>query len=85
MDREFMKSFYRNYYEDVYSEAIKEFTEYQEKQIVKYDLQAKIEEELSEKGLKLFEQFLDALADEQEILLQEMYLLGAQDRERMLR
>ena len=80
-----MKSFYRNYYEDVYSEAIKEFTEYQEKQIVKYDLQAKIEEELSEKGLKLFEQFLDALADEQEILLQEMYLLGAQDRERMLR
>lgn len=65
MDREFMKSFYRNYYEDVYSEAIKEFTEYQEKQIVKYDLQAKIEEELSEKGLKLFEQFLDALADEQ--------------------
>ena len=85
MDREFMKSFYRNYYEDVYSEAIKEFTEYQEKQIVKYDLQAKIEEEHSEKGLKLFEQFLDALADEQEILLQEMYLLGAQDRERMLR
>lgn len=45
MDREFMKSFYRNYYEDVYSEAIKDSTEYQEKQIVKYDLQAKIEEE----------------------------------------
>lgn len=85
MDREFMKSFYRNYYEDVYSEAIKDSKEFQEKQKEKYDLQAKVEEELSEKGLKLFEHLLDAFADEQDILLEEMYLLGAQDRERMLR
>ena len=35
--------------------------------------------------LQMFEEYLDAYADEQEILLEEMYLLGALDRERMLR
>lgn len=34
---------------------------------------------------QLFDTYLNACADEQEILLGEMYLLGAEDREKMLK
>ena len=42
-------------------------------------------QECSKELVELFETYLDACADEQEVLLQEVYLLGANDRERMLR
>ena len=42
-------------------------------------------QELSDDLIKAFDDYLDACADEKEILLQEMYLMGAQDREKMLR
>lgn len=88
MDRALMKSFCQNYYSDFQTEAVKNSEEYQEKRSQRYDLENKIELVLQEYGKEvvgLFEQYLDAYADEQEVLLEEIYLMGAQDREKMLR
>ena len=88
MDREFMKSFLNNYYADFQTEAVKDSAEYKERRSYRYELEKKIElllQELSKDLIKVFDDYIDACADEQEILLQEMYLMGAQDREKMLR
>lgn len=88
MDRLFMKSFLSNYYTDFQTEAVKDSAEYKEKRSHRYELEKKIEmllQELSKDLIKVFDDYIDACADEQEILLQEMYLMGAQDREKMLR
>lgn len=88
MDREFMKSFLNNYYADYQSEAVKDSEEYRKRQTKRYEIEKKFELLLQEHGeelLFLFEQYLDAYADEQEVLMQETYLMGAQDREKMLR
>lgn len=88
MDCEFVKSFLNNYYSDFQTEVVKGSKEYQEKRSRRYEIEEKFElllQELSNELTKLFEDYLDACADEQEILLQEMYLMGAQDREKMLR
>lgn len=88
MDRCFMQSFYKNYYMNPQNEAVKNSEEYPIKRNTRYELETKLTEYLKNTGeelLQLFEEYLDAYADEQEILLEEMYLLGATDRERMLR
>ena len=88
MDREFMKLFLNNYYADFQTEAVKDSAEYKERRRYRYELEKKIElllQELSKDLIKVFDDYIDACADEQEILLQEMYLMGAQDREKMLR
>lgn len=88
MDREFMKLFLNNYYADFQTEAVKDSAEYKERRSYRYELEKKIElllQELSKDLIKVFDDYIDACADEQEILLQEMYLMGAQDREKMLR
>ena len=88
MDRLFMKSFLSNYYTDFQTEAVKDSAEYKERRSYRYELEKKIElllQELSKDLIKVFDDYIDACADEQEILLQEMYLMGAQDREKMLR
>ena len=88
MDRKFMKSFLNNYYSDFQTEAVKDSEEYKERRSYRYELEKKFEVlllELSNELTKLFEDYLDACSDEQEILLQEMYLMGAQDREKMLK
>ena len=87
MDREFMKSFLNNYYADFQREAVKESEEYKEKRNKRYEIERAFELGLQEyKELsELFEAYLDACADELEVLLEQMYLLGAADREKMLR
>lgn len=88
MDRKFMKSFYTNYYENPEHVAIKDSKEYSEKRGKRYELEADFVKRLNESGnelVQVFEQYLDACADEQEILSEEMYLMGASDREKMLR
>lgn len=88
MDREFMKSFYKNYYMNPQVEAIKDSNEYQEKLNQRYEVESKFTKLLKKFGnelVQVFQQYLDAYADEQEILLEEMYLMGALDREKMLR
>ena len=66
--------------------------EWHEKQMITKSIRYVIEDELTEKlgGTKtelyqLFEKFIDAYADEMDVLLEEMYLLGAKDREKMLK
>ena len=52
------------------------------------EIEGTLEEKLKDSGndlMRLFEEYVDALIEEQEVLLREMYLMGAQDRERMLR
>ena len=88
MDRNFIRSFCRNYYTDFQSEAVKSSEEYQEKRLLRYEVETKLATKIKECGneiFALFEKYLDAYADEQEVLLEEMYLLGAEDREKMLR
>ena len=88
MDREFMKTFLSNYYVDYQSEAVKDSEEYRKRQTKRYEMEKKFElllQENSKKLVEVFEDYLDVYADELEILLEEIYLMGAQDREKMLR
>lgn len=88
MDREFMKSFLNNYYADCQSEAVKDSAEYKERRKNRYEIERKFELMLQEYGeeiLQSYEQYLDAYADELEVLLREMYLMEVADRERMLK
>ena len=88
MDREFIKSFLNNYYADFQSEAVKDSDEYKERRTRRYEIEKKfvlLLQESTKELVELFEVYLDACADELEILLEEMYLMGAQDRENMLK
>ena len=88
MDREFMKSFLNNYYADYQSEVVKDAVEYQKRRKRRYEIEKKFAlllQESSKELVVVFDDYLDTYADELEILLEEMYLMGANDRERMLK
>lgn len=88
MDREFMRAFYREFREHTYDEAVKDSEEYKEKAEIRFVLENEVIEILggiNTAEYKVFDKFLSALYDEYEVLLQGMYLLGALDRERMLK
>lgn len=88
MDRDFMKSFYEKYYADPQKTAVKDSEEYIKQRELRYDVEERFVKLLSKSDddlEQLFEEYLDACADEIEILLGEMYLLGASDREKMLK
>lgn len=88
MDREFMKSFCKNYYSDFEKEAIKNSESYKERREERYKAENELVlklQEYGEEAIELFEKYLDAYADEIEVHLEEMYLMGAEDREKMLR
>jgi len=88
MDVEFMRSFYQKYYENPQMEAVKDSNEYLEKRNIRYEKEAAFIERLNLAGNELlseFEKYLDACADEADVLQELMYLMGAADRERMLR
>ena len=88
MDREFMRQFYRDFRELAYDEAVKDSDEYKRMR----DVRHKVEDELTEMlggthtmEYKKFDDFISAYADEYDVMLEEVYLLGAADRERMLK
>lgn len=88
MDKCFMSSFYEKYYINPQEEAVGDSNDYIRKKNLRYEIENKLVEQLKgldEKILFMFEEYLDACADEQEVLLLRMYLLGAEDREKMLR
>ena len=88
MDKEFMREFYRNFYMHPCDEAIKDSEEYKEKNQIRFELENEVEKMLGgtrTNEYKIFDDFLTAFYDEYEVLLEEMYLMGARDRERMLR
>ena len=83
-----MREFYKNFYMHPSDEAIKDSEEYKEKSRIRFELENEVEKMLGGMGTaeyKKFDDFLTAFYDENEVLLEEMYLLGAYDRERMLR
>lgn len=88
MDKSFMREFYRIFYADSFPNTVKELEAY----LVKRENRYKSETELLEilggidsEAHKRFNEYLDACAEEVEILLEEIYLLGASDREKMLK
>ena len=84
----FNKLYKTNYYVDYQSEAVKDSEEYRKRKTKRYEMEKKFElllQENSKELVEVFEDYLDAYADELEILLEEIYLMGAQDREKMLR
>ena len=88
MDRDFMRSFCKNYYSDFESTAVVGCDDYLEKRSQRYKEEKELVLRLQEDGkeiIELFEKYLDACADEKEVLMEEVYLLGAEDREKMLR
>lgn len=88
MDRDFMRSFYEKYYADPQKTAVKDSEEYTKQRDLRYDVEERFVKLLSKSDddlEQLFEEYLDACADEIEILLREIYLLGASDREKMLK
>ena len=88
MDREVMIGYYQNFYTHPSNEAIKDSEEYKEKKKIRHELEDEVEKMLGgtrTPEYKKFDAFLTALYDENEVLLLEMYLMGARDREMMLR
>lgn len=88
MDKSFMREFYRIFYADSISNTVKELEAYLVKRENRYKRETELLEILG--GIdsevhKRFNEYLDACAEEVEILLEEIYLLGARDREKMLK
>lgn len=88
MDKEFMREFYRTFYNHAYDVAVRDSEEYKRVRDIRY----RIEDELTEmlggictEKYKKFDEYVSAYADENNVMLEEVYLLGAADRERMLR
>lgn len=87
MDKDFIRLFYQSFYENPQKDATKDSVKYDEKRIARYEKEKILIELLKNLGdeiLQAFENYLDACADEQDVLLEEIYLMGAEDRERML-
>lgn len=88
MDREFMRTFYREFREHTYDEAVKDSDEYKEKAEIRFVLENEVIEILggiSTAEYKKFDEYLSAFYEEYDVMLEEVYLLGASDRERMLK
>ena len=87
MDRDFIRLFYQSFYENPQKDATKDSVKYDTKRMVRYEKEKiliELLENLGDEILQAFEEYLDAYADEQDVMLEEMYLMGAEDRERML-
>lgn len=88
MDKEFMRSYYRTFYEHAYNVAVADSEEYREKQHIRQTLEYELEKMMG--GIntplyKKFDEYVGVYADEMDVMLEEVSLLGAADREKMLR
>lgn len=88
MDMEFMRDYYRmNYFQDCKPLLI-EREEYDRKYKIRYQLEEEFKERLEGYDSELyldFEKLVDCIEDVHNVMLEEMYLIGARDRENMLR
>ena len=88
MDKEFMRAYYRNYYAHAYDVAVADSDEYRQKQKIRYALEDELTQMMGCTQTPLYEKFdeyISAYADEMDVMHEEAYLLGAADREKMLR
>jgi len=88
MDVNFMRHYYTNVYENPQRKAVENSDTYFEKRNLRYEKEENFINKMKSiaPGLNAyFEEYLDSYSDELEILLEEMYILGASDREKMLK
>ena len=88
MDKEYMRTYYRRFYENPCDFAVAESDEFKEKRDIRYKLEKELTEMLGGTQTSLymkFDQYISAYADEMEVMREETYLLGASDREQMLK
>ena len=88
MDKEYMRDYYRRMYENPCDLVVAESEEFKEKRKLRY----RIEDELTAMmgGTKTpiyqkFDDYISAFCEEMEVMREETYLLGAADREKMLK
>ena len=88
MDTGFMRDYYRNNYLHAYDTAVAGSEEYKKKRDVRYDKEDQLTKLLGgirTEAYEIFDEYIAAYADEMDVMLEEVYLLGARDREKMLR
>lgn len=88
MDREYMRSYYRRFYENPSDLVVTESDEFKEKRNLRYNLEDELTEMMGGTGTimyKKFDEYISAFSEEMEVMREETYLLGAADREQMLK
>ncbi len=88
MDVEMMRQYYCDTYQCPTDAAIENSREFEQKRNIRYKMEEKLTQMMGGKGSALFKAFDDyvtAMADEHNVIEEAMYLMGARDRERMLR
>lgn len=88
MDREYMRSYYRRFYENPSDLVVIESDEFKEKRDLRYNLEDELTEMMGGTGTimyKKFDEYISAFSEEMEVMREETYLLGAADREQMLK
>ena len=88
MDREYMGSYYRRFYENPSDLVVTESDEFKEKRDLRYNLEDELTEMMGGTGTimyKKFDEYISAFSEEMEVMREETYLLGAADREQMLK
>ena len=88
MDKEYMRNYYRRMYENPCDFVIADSEEFEEKKKIRHALEDKLAEMMGGTSTliyKVFDEYVSAFCDEMEVMREETYLLGAADREQMLR
>ena len=88
MDKEYMRNYYRRMYENPCDLVVTESEKFKEKRNLRYALEDKLEQMMggtSTQIYKVFDKYISAFCDEMEVMREETYLLGAADREQMLK
>lgn len=88
MDKEYMRNYYRRMYENPCDLVIIDSEEFEEKKKIRHELEDKLAEMMggtSTSIYKVFDEYVSAFSDEMEVMREETYLLGAADREQMLK
>ena len=88
MDREYMRSYYRRFYENPSDLVVTESDEFKEKRDLRYNLEDELTEMMGGTGTimyKKFDEYISAFSEAMEVMREETYLLGAADREQMLK
>ena len=88
MDKEYMRPYYRRFYENPCDLVVADSEEFREKRDLRYKLEDELTEMMGGNRTLLYQKFDDyisAYADEMEVMREETYLLGAADREQMLK
>ena len=88
MDKEYMRDYYRNRYDHAYDVAVAGSVAYENEKNIRQEKEDELIRLLGGTGTiayQKFDEYITAYMQEMDVMLEEIYLLGALDRERMLR